>query len=560
MTAVSVPAGIDPASGIDSPAPLAIDVLASVPGWWARRARLAGLPAAWQDWRRALRAPPVQLPSLDADEHSQASPYALGERYVCALPRAARLRHGRHYTPKALADVLWTEIERTGDVPRGLVLDPAAGAGALLLPPLRRFVAGRLDGDAFAAIADARHRFGGIESDGLAAWLGSAVLAAELLPLWARIPDDEREPLPALIRQGDGLVVDRASAGVVVMNPPYGRAALDAQARERWAGSLFGHANWYGIFLHAAVERTTPGGVIAAVLPASFLGGAYYQRLRRFMREHAPLLRLRMIDDRSGVFASGVLQETCLAIFRKGAEPRAVACSAQTLNGRTRSVDLGRALLASSAPDLPWLLPRARSDRALVRAAAAYPDRLSDHGWRASTGPLVWNRHKPQISAERRDGMLPVLWAADVAANEIRPSAARDSQRWIRLRDRDGFMRLEEPAVLVQRTTAPEQLRRLVAGALTEATLRDEWGGAVVVENHVNVLRCSRDDTPLSADLLTALLNSPTLDRLYRCMTGTVAVSAYELEALPLPPAGVLREWAGLPRGELTARIAAAFS
>src|SRR4051794_23439618 len=36
----------------------AVDVLAAVPEWWARRARLAGLPAEWRDWKRALGPPP----------------------------------------------------------------------------------------------------------------------------------------------------------------------------------------------------------------------------------------------------------------------------------------------------------------------------------------------------------------------------------------------------------------------------------------------------------------------------------------------------------------------
>jgi adenine-specific DNA-methyltransferase len=36
--------------------------------------------------------------------------------------------------------------------------------------------------------------------------------------------------------------------------------------------------------------------------------------------------------------------------------------------------------------------------------------------------------------------------------------------------------------------------------------------------------------------VLTAFLNSEIVDRAFRCLSGSVAVSAYELEALPLPP------------------------
>ena len=82
-------------------------------------------------------------------------------------------------------------------------------------------------------------------------------------------------------------------------------------------------------------------------------------------------------------------------------------------------------------------------------------------------------------------------------------------------------------------------------------------GGAVVVENHVNVLhRPAEGLQGLSPALLGALLNTVTFDRLYRCLSGTVAVSAYELEALPLPPPDVLATWEAISTEELEATVA----
>lgn len=535
-------------------APQRAAALEAVPAWWARRAQEAGLPAEWCDWRRALPPSPSPLPAAPAGEFAGVSGFALGEAYVSGLSAQNRRRFGRHYTPEPLARGLWEEVDRSGIAVAGPVVDPASGAGALLLPSLRRFIQIRRDDDPRAVLAAVAAGFRGIDNDEDAVWLGNAILAAELVPLWVRIPPSERRPLPALLECGDGLDFEQASAGVVVMNPPFGRASLEPAQRARWTRTLYGHANWYGVFLQAAVERVRPGGVVAAVLPASFLGGAYYQRLREYLAAEAPLVRLRVIDDRSGVFAD-VLQETCLAVFHKGVQAADVACSTQRVNGHTHMVPLGSAKLAREAPGRPWLLPRSSADGALIRAAARCSRRLGDYGWTASTGPLVWNRHKPQIADEAGDGAVPILWAADVAAGAVRQSRVRAAQRWIRLRERDEFMRLSEPAVLVQRTTAPEQPRRLVAAALGTDELA-EWGGTVVVENHVNVLRCSDADSPLAPQLLAALLNSATYDRLYRCMTGTVAVSAYELEALPIPSPEVISAWARLPRVELEPAIA----
>ena len=59
--------------------------------------------------------------------------------------------------------------------------------------------------------------------------------------------------------------------------------------------------------------------------------------------------------------------------------------------------------------------------------------------------------------------------------------------------------------------------------------------GAVVVENHLNMIRPLKTGPLVSTAALAALLNTDVVDQLFRCINGSVAVSAYELEALPLP-------------------------
>jgi adenine-specific DNA-methyltransferase len=43
------------------------------------------------------------------------------------------------------------------------------------------------------------------------------------------------------------------------------------------------------------------------------------------------------------------------------------------------------------------------------------------------------------------------------------------------------------------------------------------------------------DNPVVSADVISAFLNSRAADAAFRCISGSVAVSAYELESLPLP-------------------------
>jgi adenine-specific DNA-methyltransferase len=60
---------------------------------------------------------------------------------------------------------------------------------------------------------------------------------------------------------------------------------------------------------------------------------------------------------------------------------------------------------------------------------------------------------------------------------------------------------------------------------------------AVIVENHLNMIRPVGNLPPrVSTAALSAILNSSIVDQAFRCISGSVAVSAFELEALPLPP------------------------
>src|SRR5690606_2704551 len=59
--------------------------------------------------------------------------------------------------------------------------------------------------------------------------------------------------------------------------------------------------------------------------------------------------------------------------------------------------------------------------------------------------------------------------------------------------------------------------------------------GAAVIENHVNAIYPTVSDPDITPETIAMLLNSVPADAAFRCISGSVAVSAYELNALPLP-------------------------
>lgn len=465
----------------------------------------------------------------------------VGAAYVDALSGAIRARHGRHYTPSPLAERLWAMARAAlghGRTPRpldGRVRDPACGAGALLLPVLREHLAASHKVDPRVVLAGLPNLIEGVDVDPAAVWIANVVLAAEMLPVLRRVPASRRRPLPALARVADGLSVPEGRARLVVMNPPYGRVRLSEHDRRRFGPVLYGHANLYSLFVAAGIDSLDERGVLAAVVPTSFTSGRYFANLRSVIATETPLRDITFVSNRSRVFST-VLQETCLAVF---ARRRATRTSIATLDGER--VDTVASVKAHHRAG-PWVLPRRADDAPIAAAAAAMPLTLLGAGWSASTGPLVWNRRRLDLAPAPGADRAYVLWAADIDCGVLHRDVARDGLRYLRLRDDAdrAVMVLTGPAVLVQRTTAPEQRRRLVAVELAGNGLAKL--GLVVVENHVNVLR-PKGQPLISRAALARILMTRTMDRIARCISGSVALSAYELQSLPLPAAPTLASW-----------------
>ena len=90
--------------------------------------------------------------------------------------------------------------------------------------------------------------------------------------------------------------------------------------RGKFADSLFGHANLYGVFTDQALRLTLAGGLVAYLTPTSFLAGEYFKSLRGLLGRDAPPAKIGFVEERKGVFAD-VLQETLLAVYRRGGDP-----------------------------------------------------------------------------------------------------------------------------------------------------------------------------------------------------------------------------------------------
>ena len=525
-----------------------------VAAWW--RALTAG-----DDTLQPLRALPqacelVALPESDAKLadslgeiaatfDAERAAYQIGLIYTGMLPAQHRGDFGVYYTPPSLAARLIVQATAAGvDWTRARVLDPACGGGAFLTPVARRIIESLPNCSPAILIENIGARVRGYEIDPFAAWLSQVSLDAVVLPVSRKAG----RRLPVVVTVCDSLQREPPREGfdLVIGNPPYGRVSLNAVDRARYRRGLYGHANLYGLFTDMALRHAKDDGVIAYVTPTSFLAGHYFKNLRALLARDAPPVSFDFVSARKGVF-DDVLQETLLTTYRRGAPSSGAAVHEITPIDETMLtvVDAGVIPLPTE-PSEPWILPRTAREAPLVARLARMPHRLADWGYGVSTGPLVWNRHKDQLVDRPGRGRQPLIWAEAVTADGdfIFRADKKNHAPYFELRRGDDWLSVDTPCVLVQRTTAKEQARRLIAACLS-ASFLDANGGSVVVENHLNMVKPIVAATAISADAVAAFLNSAAADRVFRCVSGSVAVSAYELEGLPLPPPEKL---AGLKR------------
>jgi adenine-specific DNA-methyltransferase len=467
--------------------------------------------------------------------------YALGVLYTSILPVGTRAALGAYYTPPAVVERLLDSVENSGvDLTRSAVLDPACGGAAFLAATAQRIRAranpstGKTKRGYLKCISE---NLRGFEIDPFAAWMSQVLVEMELMDLSV----ETGLRVGTLVTVCDSLRLPLTAPGrfdVVLGNPPYGRVRLCEELRRRYAESLYGHANLYGLFTELALRWANPSGVIAYVTPTSFLAGQYFKSLRRMLADKARPTIIDFVSDRTGVFED-VLQETLLVVFDKRATGRSrIKVSELVLNGNVKPLELNRlgTFRLPADPETPWVFPRTAEQAPYLRKVSELRHRLVHYGYEVNTGQLVWNRHKPQLRCEGGAHTAPIIWAESVTGGgTFRYRASRRNHLpYLELLPRQEHLLTRNECVLVQRTTAKEQKRRLLA-AVMPADFIGMHPRGVVVENHLNIVRPTVRERAVPSSAVAALLNSRTLDLIFRCISGSVAVSAYELNSLPLP-------------------------
>jgi len=504
-----------------------------------------------------------KMPMLD-------SAYWLSSAYAIWSGEEHRKNFAMFFTPGAITKRLLDDLEQAGvSFVEHTFFDPACGGAAFLAPIAQRMRSILLaNGATSRQILDqVEQRLCGIDLDAVLCRMSRHFLRMVFAD---EIAEAKFEP-EFRIAQANSLKDINTFAGtvdVVVCNPPYRKMATNEVAayRESYANVIEAQPNLYGLFIVLCLRLLKPRGLAALVTPTSFLSGQSFSKLRSFLMENAEILHIGIVADRSGVFIN-VEQETSLTLLRQREPEHAAETTAQVAivsrDGSLKSV--GPCVLPNSGS--AWPIPRTEGDAEVLRCAGCSDYRLSDYGYRARVGAIVWNRDKRRTFLSIKDAqkakssnVVPLLWSSDIQQGQkvsfLEKAKTNDEHSFIEMPSLDNPCVIKRPSVLLQRVTSKDQPRRLVA-SVVPSTLFEQHGG-FAGENHTVILEEIKD-CGVPPDLLMAVISSLPIERYFRCISGATNVSLFELSQLPLPAPDRLR--AALEQGlSMDAAVVEAFT
>lgn len=472
--------------------------------------------------------------------------YWLSSAYAILTDEAYRKKLAMFFTPASLTRGLLDDLAAQGvDFGKHSFLDPACGGAAFLAPIAFRMqealkARGLSPGARLKHIE--RHLFG-TDKDANLCKLSRQFLYMALhedIETSGYVPTFTIEAADSLKSQGSKL----GRRDVVVCNPPYRKLAADEVALldPAFEHIVEAQPNLYSVFIFQCARLVRPGGLVALVTPTSFLSGQYFTRLRSYLIRNTEVEHIGMVSERLGVFID-VEQETALTVLRRRPPDNRTETQAtvSVVSVEGKYTPVGTSVLPNGGS--VWPIPRAVSDVALLKLAAASKFRLADYGYKIRIGAYVWNRDKrPKYDTLRdarkakADTAVPLLWSRDISPDgylNFDPDLKADGHHFVDLGDKLHASVVRQPCVVMQRVTSNDQPRRLVAAPVSINIFID-YGG-FVGENHVVILEPAVDLPQLQPTQLAELLSTHAVDRIYRCISGVTNVSVFELTQLALP-------------------------
>jgi adenine-specific DNA-methyltransferase len=287
-----------------------------------------------------------------------------------------------------------------------------------------------------------------------------------------------------------------AKYNIIVGNPPYvvcGKEDVPAQYKDY----VTGRPNLFCTFMLHSISMLAPGGVLAFIIPTSFLNSAYYSKTRNYMKSVGTILDIiNFTKDNKFIETQ---QATIGLIYRLHLSDAPVVPTTEC----KFSMKVGdNYVFTENADDIKEILRGSTTLKAL--------------GIQVKTGTVVWNEHKDILTDDATKTLL--IYNSNVAKTnsvEILQFNNDEKKQYIMMDGSAG------PCIVVNRGNGNS------AYQLSYAYV--DGKRPYLVENHLNMILCKTEAT--AKKILASFANEKTV-RFVSTFLGNNGLSKTELETI----------------------------
>ncbi len=316
---------------------------------------------------------------------------------------------------------------------------------------------------------------------------------------------------------------------VVIGNPPY-LVSKDKELRKIYNESIYGRPNLYGYFIHRVLQNLlASGGILTFINPRTLLTDAYCTALRTFVLKHSQINSVLNIVDRRNVFES-VLQSCIVNSFQKtstGIPIRVKSIFRKEDISKANWLEISQNDFLFEQNGVPLFVVGTHHTVYGIFRKLKTLKSLKTHGLSFTTGKIQWDLLKSVLGDVPNPIATRLIWAENVQRYCYSEARNRAGRIYINA-PLEQCQPIKHDSIIVQRTTAVEQERRIIAHVFSP----DSFGYPIQAENNTSYLVQVKD---LQLEFVLGILNSKLIDFIFRHINSNTHVSAGELNSLPFP-------------------------
>ena len=172
---------------------------------------------------------------------------------------------------------------------------------------------------------------------------------------------------------------------LIVGNPPYFVLEKGYKIPNKMEPYICGRPNMFGLFIIQSIFMLAPNGILAFIIPKSFLNSAYYSKIRNFIKETCKIIEI--IDFEKDNKFIDTQQSTFGIILKKEA------------NNKILSIECNYSIKFNDN----FMFT---NDSVFLKSLLEGTTTLAQLGLSVRTGNIVWNQHKDELTDDDNETVL----------------------------------------------------------------------------------------------------------------------------------------------------------